>query len=75
MEKQLKYMTFRPKVSESGARIKGPRPSMITNPVWQPMTLPVLVCKDFAIWSIPGAKMLLANGLRTIKMLATIRAR
>jgi len=70
MEKQLRYMTFRPKVSESGARIKGPRPSIITKPVWHPITLPLEVCRDFAIWSIPGAKMLLASGLRTIDVVS-----
>jgi hypothetical protein len=47
--KHVKYNTFRPKVSESGARISGPIPSMTTKPVWQPMTAFLDVLRDSAI--------------------------
>jgi hypothetical protein len=41
---------------------------MITKPVWQPITEFLEVWRDSAIWSIPGANMLLARGLRTVKV-------
>ena len=47
--KQIKYKTFRPKVSERGARIRGPMHNMITKPVWQPITEFREVRRDSAI--------------------------
>ena len=58
-------MIFLPKVSLSGARIRGPTPSMITKPVWQPMTAFSVVSRDAAICLMPGANIELAKGLRT----------
>jgi len=63
--KQTRYTVLRPKVSESGAKTRGPTPSIITKPVWHPM-IPVSVeFRASAICLIPGAKMLEAKGLRT----------
>lgn len=39
----------------------------MTKPVWQPITLFRPTFKDSAIWSIPGVKILLANGEITDK--------
>jgi len=63
--KQVKYNGFLPKVSERGARIRGPIPSIMTNPVWQAITLFRGTFRDSAIWSIPGVNMLLASGVMT----------
>jgi hypothetical protein len=63
--KQVKYRTFLPNVSDNGARIRGPIPSMMTKPVWQAITESVGTPRESAILSIPGANMLLAKGLRT----------
>lgn len=64
--KQTRYSGFRPNVSDSGARIKGPIPSIITKPVWHPITPLGVAWRDLAICSMPGANMLLASGLRTV---------
>jgi hypothetical protein len=65
-EKQVKYMTLRPNVSESGARSSGPTPSITTNPVVVPMTAVVEHFKSSAISSMPGVNIELTSGLRTV---------
>ena len=65
--KDVKYRGLLPNVSKRGARMSGPIPNMITNPVWQPITLFLSTFRDSAIWSIPGVNMLLARGLITKK--------
>lgn len=63
--KQTRYSGFLPNVSESGTGINGPTPSMTTKPVWYPITPSVVVWRDSAICSMPGANIELARGLRT----------
>lgn len=63
--KHERYSALRPKVSESGARTRGPMPSMMTKPVVAPMTMSVVVLRPSAICFIPGVNMELASGLRT----------
>lgn len=62
--KQDKYITRLPNVSDRGARINGPIPSIITNPVVHAMTMFVVVSSPLAICSIPGVNIELAKGER-----------
>jgi len=64
MVKHQRYIAFRPKVSDKGARIRGPIPSITTKPVWQLMTAVCVTFRDFAICLTPGVNMLLAKGER-----------
>lgn len=66
IEKHDKYSVLRPNVSDSGARIRGPNPSITVNPVVAPMTTFIVVPKSSAIELIPGVNMELASGLRTL---------
>jgi len=66
--KQIKYSGLLPKVSLKGASMRGPIPSMITKPVWQPITSFSEAFNDSAICRIPGANILLAKGLATIQL-------
>ena len=67
--KQIRQRGFLPNVSLRGARRIGPIPNTTTNPVWQPITSFSRAFKDSAICQIPGAKMLLGDGLRTTQLL------
>jgi hypothetical protein len=68
--KQKRYSDFLPNVSLRGARMRGPIPNMHTKPVWQAITSFSEAFRDSAICFIPGANMLLANGLRTTRLSA-----
>ncbi|KAG4431307.1 hypothetical protein IFR05_013204 [Cadophora sp. M221] len=59
------YNGFLPNVSDSGASINGPTPSITTKSVWHSITPSVVVWRDSAIYSIPGANIELERGLRT----------
>ena len=65
IEKQTRYNFRRPKVSDSGARIKGPRPRKTTKPVVAPTITSGVVPRSLAISPMPGVNMLDANGERT----------
>lgn len=65
-EKQTRYNLLRPKVSDSGARIRGPIPKRTRNPVVAPTTALGEVLRSAAICSMPGVNMELARGLRTV---------
>lgn len=73
-EKQSMYNRRLPKVSDNGARIKGPMPRKTTKPVVAPITVSGEVCKSSAIWLVPGTNMELANGLMIAisEMIATL---
>lgn len=49
IEKQTVYNRRLPKVSDKGARIKGPMPRKTTKPVVAPITVSGEVCKSSAI--------------------------
>lgn len=66
MEKHVRYNVRRPNVSDSGASINGPTPSMTTNPVVVPITAVVEQLRSVAISSIPGVNMLDTKGDTTI---------
>ena len=66
IEKQARYSVRLPKVSESGARIRGPMPRKMTKPVVAPTTMLSLVLRSCAISDIPGVNMLEASGERTL---------
>jgi hypothetical protein len=65
IEKHTRYIFLRPNVSDSGARIKGPIPSMTTKPVVVPITAVVLHLRSSAICAMPGVNMEDTRGLRT----------
>lgn len=62
--KHTMYTLRRPNVSENGARINGPSPSMITNPVVVAMTSCSAAFKSPAICDIPGVNIDDAKGDR-----------
>lgn len=64
MAKHTRYSFLLPKVSESGASMRGPIPSIITNPVVAPMTDDSSHLRDSAICAIPGVNMEEARGER-----------
>lgn len=64
-EKHDRYSVLRPKVSDKGARMRGPNPSITVKPVVAPMTTFIVVPRSSAIELIPGVNMELASGLRT----------
>ncbi len=65
IEKQIKYSFLLPKVSDSGARMRGPRPRKTTKPVVAPTTTSLEVPRSAAISSMPGVNILDASGERT----------
>ena len=65
IEKQTRYNLLLPKVSDSGARIRGPTPRKTTKPVVAPTTALEELLRSEAICSMPGVNMELARGLRT----------
>lgn len=65
IEKQTKYSFLLPKVSDSGARMRGPRPRKTTKPVVAPTTTSLEVPRSAAISSMPGVNILDASGERT----------
>jgi len=65
IEKQTRYSLLLPKVSDSGAKIRGPIPRDTTKPVVAPTTASGDVLRSEAICSMPGVNMELARGLRT----------
>lgn len=72
--KHIIYNLRRPKVSLSGASIKGPIPRNTTNPVVAPTTAVTSTLRSFAISVIPGVNMLEARGERMAMsaMIATL---
>lgn len=64
-EKQTKYSFLLPKVSDKGARTRGPRPRKTTKPVVAPTTTSLEVPRSAAISPMPGVNMLEASGERT----------
>lgn len=64
-EKHTRYKVRLPKVSDRGARNKGPRPRKTTKPVVAPITTSPEVSRSPAIWAIPGVNIELARGLNT----------
>ena len=65
IEKQAKYNFLRPNVSDSGARMRGPRPRKTTKPVVAPTMMAVDVPRSSAIWASPGVNIEEARGERT----------
>ena len=64
--KHTRYSFLRPKVSLSGARIRGPIPRKTTKPVVHPITMLLVVPKSSAICWIPGVNMEEARGERML---------
>ena len=65
MEKQTRYSIRRPNVSDKGARIRGPMPSITTYPVVAATTVVMVVSRSSEICLMPGVNIELARGLRT----------
>lgn len=65
-EKQDRYNVLRPNVSDNGARMRGPNPSITVKPVVAPMTTFIVVPRSSAMELMPGVNMELASGLRTL---------
>jgi len=56
MVKQIRYSFLLPNVSDSGASMSGPTPSITTKPVVAPTTCVLSHWRSSAICDIPGCK-------------------